>query len=135
VSDNPAGSVEGERPRKSFLSTLEFHRLEHACAIVAHGFHGKVPYLVGSSTDRSDYRDVDIRSILPDDEFDARFGSDIEFWGLFCLGVSAYLTQVSGLPIDYQVQRQSNANEKFKGKTRNPMGHGLRNFAGGGDFR
>jgi hypothetical protein len=51
---------------------------------------------------------------------------------LFCLGVSAYLSQVSGLPIDYQVQRQTQANEKHEGP-RNRMGRGFRNFAGGGD--
>ena len=125
---------EGERRRVSFLTTVEFHKLEHACSIVAKGL-GHPPYLVGSVAEKPDYRDVDLRSILPDDEFDAKFGSDIEFWGLFCLGVAAYLGQMTGLPIDYQVQRQTEANEKFAGKTRNPMGHGFRNFAGGGDFR
>ena len=79
-----------------------------------------------------DFRDVDLRTILADDEFDALF-KDREFWSLFCLAVSTYLSQVSGLPIDYQVQRMTQANEKFAGKTRNPMGHGFRLFAGGGD--
>ena len=120
--------------RRSYLSTLQFHRLEHACAEVNRCL-GHPPYLVGSSTKRPDYRDVDLRSVLPDDEFDALFGSSIEFWSLFCLAVSAYLSQVSGLPIDYQVQRRTEANAKFGGKTRNPMGTGYRNFAGGGDFR
>jgi hypothetical protein len=117
----------------SYLSTLEFQRLEHACTEVARCL-GHPPYLVGSSTERPDYRDVDVRSIMADEEFDARFGDNIEFWSLFCLGVSSYLSQVSGLPIDYQVQRQTEANEKHD-KPRNPMGHGFRNFAGGGDFR
>lgn len=130
--------------RKSFLSTLEFARLEHACTVVATAF-GHRPYLVGSSTERRDFRDVDLRLILPDDEFDYLFGPTVPneawqskwafpggLWGLVCMSIAQYLSDVSGLPIDFQIQRQSDANAKFDGP-RNPMGHGLRQFAGGGD--
>jgi len=109
--------------------------LEHACSIIVKGL-GHPPYLVGSSTERPDFRDVDLRAILPDEEFDALFApwaDRQEFWSLFCLAVSSYLSQVSGLPIDFQVQRMTEANEKHGGKPRNPMGHGFRLFAGGGD--
>lgn len=130
--------------KQSFLSTLEFARLEHACSVVAEAF-GHPPYLVGSSTERRDFRDVDLRLILPDDEFDYLFGTQLpneawhssgEFpgglWGIVCLAIAQYLTDVSGLPIDFQIQRQSDANAKFDG-IRNPMGYGKRHFAGGGD--
>lgn len=133
IQDHVCGSSVAEVRRKvSYLNVVQFHRLEHACRIVVDGL-GHPPYLVGSSTERPDYRDVDLRSILPDDEFDALFGGRVEFWSLFCLGVGTYLSEVSGLPIDYQVQRQTQANEKYPGKERNPMGHGFRNYAGGGD--
>jgi hypothetical protein len=35
---------------------------------------GHVPYQVGSSLFTKEWRDVDVRLILPDDEFDRRFG-------------------------------------------------------------
>lgn len=124
--------------RKSHLTTLQVARLEHACSVVADGL-GHPPYLVGTATGSSGYRDVDVRSILPDDEFDRLFtGSKADefpggLWGLLCLSVSHYLSAASGLPVDFQVQRMTEANEKFGGLPRNPMGHGHRQFAGGGD--
>lgn len=140
--------IEGVGPmsdRKSYLSTLEFARLEHACSVVAEAF-GHRPYLVGSATETPDFRDVDLRLILPDDEFDYLFGDDAPneawqsrntfpggLWGVVCLAISQYLADTSGLRIDFQIQRQADANEKFGGLPRNPMGSGLRHFAGGGD--
>ncbi len=119
--------------RRTFLTTAEFFRLNHACTIVNRAFEGGT-YLVGSSTDpeKDGYRDIDIRTILADEEWDAIFDGRPDFWGLFCLGVATYLTEVSGLPIDYQVQRRTEANERFDGKTRNPIGV-PRHFAGAGD--
>jgi len=120
------------RHRKvSYLSTAEFCRLNHACLMVTEGL-GCVPYLVGSATERDDYRDVDIRSILDDEKWDDLFAGREFFWSLFCLAVSTYLSEVSGLQVDYQCQRQTQANEKFKGR-RNPIGTKGRLFAGGGD--
>lgn len=123
--------------RYSYLSTTAFARLNHACMLVTEGM-GKHAYLVGSATERADFRDVDVRLILEDEEFDRRFGSgdgaDEAFWGLFCLAVSSYLSTVSGLPVDFQVQRMTEANQKFA-KPRNPIGTKGRTFAGGGDWR
>ncbi len=126
--------------RKSYLTTLEFARLEHACSVVADGL-GHPAYLVGTATQSPDFRDVDLRVIMPDEEFDRLFGGldfhRIEFpggvWGLLCLSVSQYLSDATGLPIDFQVQRMTQANEKHGGKPRNSMGHGYRLYAGGGD--
>lgn len=118
--------------RKSALSTLQFARVNHACVVVYEAL-GDPPYLVGSATRNEGFRDVDIRSILADDEWDAMFKGKAFFWSLFCLGVSAYLSDVTGLPIDYQAQRMTEANAKFGGLHRNPMGMGARLFAGGGD--
>lgn len=124
--------------RKSYLTTLQLARLEHACRPVADAF-GTPPYLVGTATESADWRDVDVRLILADDEFDRLFDVSPahEFpgglWGLLCLTVSNYLSDTSGLPVDFQIQRMTQANEKFGGKPRNPLGHGHRQFAGGGD--
>ena len=114
----------------SALTTLEFHRLNNACMVVTEHF-GHSPYLVGSATESADYRDVDIRLILADDEFDAMFPNG-RLWSALCLGLSAYLSQASGLPVDFQVQRQTEANKKYS-KPRNPIGTRARWFAGMGD--
>lgn len=114
----------------SYLTTADFARLNYACVIVTEAL-GQPPYLVGSSTSKEDWRDVDVRSILPDDEFDARFPSQPQ-WSLFCLGVTELLCRMTGLPVDYQVQRMSEANAKYHGP-RNPIGTRGRWFAGGGD--
>lgn len=127
----------GEKHRKSSLTTLELHLLELACQPVWRAFG--MTYLVGTATTGGEYRDVDVRTILTDEDFDRRFGiGDDEgvdgqaFWALVCSSVGRMLSKQTGLPIDYQIQRLSEANEKFQGE-RNPVGHGHRVYAGGGD--
>ena len=89
---------------------------------------GHPPYHVGSSltgdfsTDRSKRRewfDVDVRLILPDDEYEA--------WGLgkpnlphsngkwisLCWAYSELGRAMTGLPVDFQIQQQTLANEEF----------------------
>lgn len=77
-------------------------------------------FLVGSCITRKDYRDVDVRCILPDDEFEALFpkGEDglRPRFMLTCLSLSAWFRHVTGLPVDFQFQKQSVANEKHKGE-------------------
>lgn len=119
----------------SYLTTASFARLNHACQAVTEGL-GHKPYLVGSAMESAEFRDVDVRSILPDEEWDELFGGRPFFWSLFCLGVSTYLSEVSGLPVDYQAQRMTEANERYgdgRGTSRNPIGSRGRLFAGGGD--
>ena len=106
--------------------------LNNACIPIAEAF-GHHPYLVGSATERGDYRDVDVRSILPDDEFDAIFDGRAPLWSLLCLATSEYLGRLSRLPVDYQVQRMTEANERYGGKSRNPLGVRARHYAGDGD--
>jgi hypothetical protein len=59
-----------------------------------------------------------------------------ERWELACLSIGAYLSSRTGLPIDFQIQRISEANAKHGHRPRNPLGMGgaaARVFAGGGD--
>ena len=122
--------------RRCYLSTLELHELDEACAPFLSAF-GEHPYLVGSVEQRKDFRDVDVRLILADDEYDALFAERKGLWALLSRLGSTYLRARTGLPVDFQVQRQSEANAKFGdlGKTpRNPLGsRSLLDFAGGGD--
>lgn len=118
--------------RMSYLSGSQLIVLNNACVPITEAF-GHPPYLVGSVTERHDFRDVDVRSILPDDEFDAIFGGREFLWSLFCLSVSEYQSRITRLPVDFQVQRMTEANEKYGGIARNPLGTRARAYAGGGD--
>lgn len=121
---------------KPGLSTHDLHALDRAVAtIVPPDWH---TYLVGTAQTSSTYRDVDVRTILPDDEFDAVFATRPDLWEAWCFTTAAWLRAATGLPVDYQVQRRTEANEKHPGP-RNPLGsiartriHG-RQYAGLGD--
>lgn len=86
-------------------------------------FPGEVAYLVGSALTTSAYRDVDVRLIFDDAKFDAldellsipRLNMCLSIWG----------RQVTGLPIDCQIQQMTEANELFgsgSGTRRNALG-------------
>lgn len=122
--------TEAEKTRKSSLTTLDLHMLDMACRPV-HETFGHT-YLVGTACKGGPYRDVDVRTILADDEFDRIFGGHTGLWSLVCLAIGRMLAQQSGLPVDYQIQRMTEANEKYDGGWRNPVGTG-RTYAGGGD--
>jgi hypothetical protein len=117
------------------LTTYDLHRLDLAVRPIDHAFAGcrfAGTYLVGSIERGEDARDVDVRTILADEDFDAFFGGSPLFWSVFCLGVTAWLREQTGLPIDYQVQRMTEANAEHKGP-RNHLSGGQRVFAGAGD--
>lgn len=81
---------------------------------------GHLPYLVGTAAMGKQWRDVDVRLILPDDEFDAFFPPVARDepdgrWGLLCAAISELARQRTGLPVDFQIQRQSYANDRFPG--------------------
>lgn len=83
---------------------------------------GNPPYLVGSALEGKVWRDVDVRLILSDEEYVAMgLGSPDDphrnaKWVALCLAFSALGKQMTGLPIDFQIQQRTYANEKFKGK-------------------
>lgn len=120
------------KPRTDLLTTTELYHLDNACALIRRAF-GHPSYLVGSAGTggAESYRDVDVRLMLDDAEFAAAC-PDRARWELLCLAISTYLSERTGLPVDFQVQRTSEANERFGGGFRNPLGMG-RIFAGGGD--
>lgn len=121
------------KPRTDLLTTTELYQLDQACQLIREAFKGGPPYLVGSAGmgGADSYRDVDVRLMLDDEEFAAACPTR-ERWELLCLAIGAYLSQRTGLPIDFQVQRAGEALARFGDKPRNPLGLG-RIFAGGGD--
>lgn len=113
-----------------YLGQLGWYNLQLAGWTVFQAFES-MPYLVGSSLDRQDYRDVDIRVILDDDEFakmfphqpaDPRGKCNDPGWEFICAAISEWMRARTGLPIDFQIQQRTAANETFKGQKRNACG-------------
>ncbi len=83
---------------------------------------GHLPFQVGSSmTSKRDWRDVDVRIILDDEEYEVMgLGDPLQplkngKWVSLCLAYSALGKHITGLPIDFQIQQRTHANEKFEG--------------------
>ena len=87
---------------------------------------GHCPYHVGSSATSKTWRDVDVRLILDDDRFAALFPGFANarhidaWWSLLCAALSELGRARTGLPIDFQIQSMTEANEKYSG-IRNPL--------------
>lgn len=89
---------------------------------------GHPPYLVGSSATGKTWRDVDVRLILPDDEYANLFGAPTRpprtnsRWAAMCAAFAELGRVRTGLPVDFQIQQQTEANELFGGSVRVPLG-------------
>lgn len=94
-----------------FLYLLEFG--DHA-----YRAFGYIAYHVGSSLrDKSGWRDVDVRLIVPDEDYlamglgDPARGQDSKRWVSLALAWSSFGHSLTGLPIDFQIQQRTYANE------------------------
>jgi hypothetical protein len=102
------------------------HLLLHEFGSQIMGAFDEVPYHVGSSlTKKRGWRDVDVRLMLPDDKYEAMGLGDPKHphenpkWVSLVMAYSALGRQITGLPIDFQIQQFTLANELYpKGKTR-----------------
>lgn len=84
---------------------------------------GHMSYHVGSSlTDKSGWRDVDVRLMLPDEEYarmelgDPERAHENKRWVSLVLAWSAFGKSLTGLPIDFQIQQSTHANATNPGK-------------------
>ncbi len=120
---------EEPKRRSVHLTVAQQYNLEQACKVLGPVF-GWHTYLVGSVLDRPTWRDVDLRCILDDETFDRLIGRIIyggdsapnrDRLSFFNTVISEWLAARTGLPIDFQLQRQSDANLAFSGR---------RNFVG-----
>ncbi|WP_329311674.1 hypothetical protein [Streptomyces sp. NBC_01262] len=99
-------------------ATLHLHAFGRE---IADAFGGELPYLVGSATRGKTWRDVDVRLILPDDQYDALFPGHAKpdhangRWALLCAAISELGKLRTGLPIDFQIQRMTDANALYSG--------------------
>ena len=75
---------------------------------------GVSPLLVGSAIQRKDWRDVDVRLVLPDEQYHQWVGGS---WYLesrrqsMCVAYSIWGQQYTGLPIDFQFQPATEAEQ------------------------
>ena len=91
---------------------------------------GELGYLVGSSQRGETWRDIDVRVMLSDEEYERHFGSvwqdgkrhNDPLWRAHMLAWSTLGRHITGLPIDFQVERLSEANSKHLDERRNPIG-------------
>lgn len=127
------------RPERAcWLPAPEQFLLEQAILAVNEAFGGVCCYLVGSALERRDYRDVDVRCILEDEHFDRLFPGAAScgtparnpLWSLMCTSIALLLKKQTGLPIDFQIQRMTDANARHSGR-RNALGVFL-GYPGGG---
>lgn len=118
------------KTRVTYLDRVQNQRLQDWARIVRRSFVGAGgPYLVGSAIERADWRDVDVRLILADAEYDALAAVlDVDRLGFV---FAAWGQQATGLPVDFQVQRQTEANERHPGR-RNALGIGVDAVKGDG---
>lgn len=118
----------------SALSPRQMFLLDHACKPLREAFGVDGTYLVGTAVQPRDGRaprDIDVRTILSDKKHD-RLRKVIGRRGIAFLGIAIgqYLEALTGLPIDYQIQRQTEANARHEG-IRNPLGmRDMSNFKG-----
>lgn len=78
---------------------------------------GEVPYLVGSALIGKEWRDVDVRLILADDDYESMSLGDPTDphrnakWVALCMAFSELGYKMTGLPIDFQIQQRTEANK------------------------
>jgi len=104
--------------RATHLQLTDIRMLEAWGREVSFMFRGEMPYLVGSSLDTSDWRDIDVRLILRDKNYgQLKKRVNIQHLGL---SVSLWGQRATGLPVDFQIQRMTAANESHDGR-RHPL--------------
>lgn len=113
--------TEEKRQKGIYIGAPACFALEQACQLVRAAFGEYGLYVVGSCLQRQDWRDVDVRYILPDDDFAALFPAAGDYWEmdarwlLLTVSIAQWMSKMTGLPIDFQFQPQTLANERHPG--------------------
>lgn len=114
--------------RSNWLPAPQAYLLNQMCVIVNKAFDDSYGcYLVGSALKRRDYRDVDVRFIMADTEYDKLFGTTMPahmhpLWSLMCTSISLFLQTHTGLPVDFQIQQMTRANAENENEEHHPLG-------------
>ncbi len=118
---------DAKRTKGVYIGAPACFALEEAIRPVCEAFGVHCCYVVGSSLQRADWRDVDVRLILDDAAFAAEFPDVVHSyehdarWLVLTVAISERLSRTTGLPIDFQIQPQTHANDRHKGR-RNAIG-------------
>jgi hypothetical protein len=127
TNPDPVGQKGEAVSKPCYIGAPACFALEMACRDICAAFDGYGCYVVGSALARPDWRDVDIRFIMEDAKFAELFplaGLHWEHdsrWLLLTVSISEHLSKRTGLPIDFQFQPQTHANERHEGQ-RNAVG-------------
>lgn len=112
--------MRAERTRANFLPWSKMVELHRFGGYVNDAFPSAYGvYLVGSVIKRADFRDIDVRLIFPDDEFDRLFGPlsapryENACWNAHCIAWTHFGQSITGLLIDFQIDRATEANEQY----------------------
>jgi hypothetical protein len=112
-----------KRKKFCYVGAPAIFALEICCRLINEAFDGFGCYVVGSALEREDWRDVDVRYIMRDESFEVEFPNAVKGcweqdakWLLMTTAISGYMSKMTGLPIDFQIQPQTHANAKHNGK-------------------
>lgn len=95
---------------KCHVDDLAFAYLNVTCRLVKEAYNAPM-FIMGSSLRGIGWRDVDVRCIMPVDQFKRLFPmcyknykhrTSDRFWTISCISITALLRQSTGLPIDFQ---------------------------------
>jgi hypothetical protein len=112
MSDKTMGRVGVGMPEWLWLNL--FGKLVNDC-------FGSYPYLVGSAARSKEWRDVDVRLILADDEYERTIGPFQKpeelsrRWQVLNMAFSALAQRMTGLPVDFQIQQMTDTNKQYDG--------------------
>ena len=105
--DESESSSPPARRKANYVGAPAIFALESACRQVTEAFGGFGCYIVGSALERPDWRDVDVRYIMRDEEFVALFPDAVMFpdgggcweqdarWLLLTVSISDRLSKVT----------------------------------------
>lgn len=117
------------KPRKAcYVGAPAIFALDLACKQINDAFGHYGCFLVGSAITGPGWRDVDVRFVMEDEAFALLFpnahatpGNVLGAWEqdarwlLLTISISGWLSKVTGLPVDFQIQPMTHANKRHTG--------------------
>jgi hypothetical protein len=123
-------ALPAKREKFNYIGAPAVFALDLAARHIRDAFGGSC-YVVGSALERPDWRDVDVRLIMDDSEFESEFpgvGRNWQLdskWLLLTTSISKWLSDQTGLPVDFQFQPQNHVDHHESNKRRDPIGFRL----------
>jgi hypothetical protein len=100
--------------RANYLTVSQYFNLRQVCRVVVLSFGHNI-YLVGSVLEHKDWRDVDIRCMLWEPEYNKLIGENKVSLRFLNVAISEWISARTQLPIDFQFQKAEEANKEFHG--------------------